>query len=334
MNNIFGYILLISYLIAFIIGFSTIFYSIIYYIIERITWLKYYIVFLSSFAFLLLIRAIKLLSFLTVPIFLSGGIFNILYFFALSVSMSLILYFIPAFLYRFLELKWKVRENIQYLILSILFFIISILGILLNFNFYIIANVIFYLSILCLFILGFLNYKNIKDGTIKFIVKILGLITIFIYPILVYQLIILNKNAFDIGSIDITLVLFYIWWNLVMLGYLLWYFISIIKNKNIFIDKDLVENKIKNIDSIDNKENKDNLKDINTTEKTYNSKKETINLTKREREILSYLLSGKTNKEVALILDISLNTVNNHVANIYDKSGVKNRVELVNKFSK
>ena len=63
-------------------------------------------------------------------------------------------------------------------------------------------------------------------------------------------------------------------------------------------------------------------------------KEEIINLTKREKQILSYLLSGKTNKEVALILDISLNTVNNHVANIYDKSGVKNRVELVNKFSK
>ncbi|WP_300703765.1 response regulator transcription factor, partial [uncultured Brachyspira sp.] len=61
---------------------------------------------------------------------------------------------------------------------------------------------------------------------------------------------------------------------------------------------------------------------------------ENINLTKREREILSYLLDGKTNKEVSLILDISLNTVNNHVANIYEKSGVKNRVELVNKFSK
>ena len=59
-----------------------------------------------------------------------------------------------------------------------------------------------------------------------------------------------------------------------------------------------------------------------------------VNLTKREREILSYLLDGKTNKEVSLILDISLNTVNNHVANIYEKSGVKNRVELVNKFTK
>lgn len=323
MNNIFGYILLILYLIAFIIGFSTILYSIIYYIIERVTWLKYYIVFLSTFGFLLLIRAVKLLSFLTIPLFLSNSIFNILYFFALSISMALMLYFIPAFLYRFLKLKWAVKENIQYLILSVIFFVISILGILLNFNFYIMANVIFYISILYLFILGFLHYKNIKDDTIKFMVKILGLITIFIYPILVYQLILLNKNTLDIGSIDITLVLFYIWWNLVMLGYLLWYFIGIIKNKNMFVNKESINKNLEN-----------NEKQENINKNIQSVKEESINLTKREKEILSFLLAGKTNKEVALILDISLNTVNNHVANIYDKSGVKNRVELVNKFSK
>ena len=322
MNNIFGYILLILYLIAFIIGFSTIIYSIIYYIIERITWLKYYIIFLSVFGFLLLIRAVKLISFLAVPSFLSNEIFNTLYLFILSVSMSLMLYFIPAFLYRFLGLKWAVKENVEYLILSVIFFVLSILGILLHFNFYIIANRIFYLSILYLFILGFINYKNLKDSTIKFIVKILGLITIFIYPILVYQLIILNKNTFDIGSIDITLILFYIWWNLVMLGYLLWYFISIIKNKNMFVNKELT------------KSNSSNIKEKEIINKPQLKKEEEINLTKREKEILFYLLSGKTNKEVSIILKISLNTVNNHVANIYDKSGVKNRVELVNKFSK
>lgn len=108
-----------------------------------------------------------------------------------------------------------------------------------------------------------------------------------------------------------------------MLGYLLWYFIGIIKNKNMFINKESVDENLK-----------DNKKEENVNKNISSVKDESINLTKREKEILSFLLAGKTNKEVALILDISLNTVNNHVANIYDKSGVKNRVELVNKFSK
>lgn len=97
MNYVLGYILLIAYLFSFIIGFSSILFSIIYYIIERVAWLKYYIVFLFTFSLLLMIRAVKILSFLTVPYFMSNNIFNTLYFFSFSVAMSLMLYFIPAF---------------------------------------------------------------------------------------------------------------------------------------------------------------------------------------------------------------------------------------------
>ncbi|MEI0603672.1 helix-turn-helix transcriptional regulator [Brachyspira alvinipulli] len=309
MNYILVYVLLFGYLLGFMIGFSVILYSIIYYIIERVAWLRYYIVFLLSFAFLLLIRAVKLFSFLTIPSFMSSNIFNILYFFTFSIAMSLMLYFVPAFLYRFLNMKWNFRENIIYISLSVTHFILGILGILIKFDIYILSSVIFYASITYLFIIGFINYKNIKDKTIKLIVKMLGIVTIIIYPILIYQLILYRREAADIGSMDITLILFYIWWNLVMLGYLSWYFINIVKNKNIFTETAI------------NNDEREKIED-------------NIVLTRREKEILSYLLDGKTNKEVSLILDISLNTVNNHVANIYEKSGVKNRVELVNKFSK
>ena len=323
MNLVLGYSLLIAYLLAFMIGFSSILFSIIYYIIERVSWLKYYIVFLFTFAFLILIRAVKVLTFLTIPSFMSNNIFNTLYFFTFSIAMSLMLYFIPAFLYRFLNMKWTFKENIIYIVLSVSHFIISILGIVTMFNIYIISNIIFYASIIVLFIIGFINYKKLEDKTMKFIVKILGLITIIIYPILIYQFISYRKESYNIGSMDITFVLFYIWWNLVMLGYFSWYFINIVKNKNKIVNSDI---QLTN-SSVEN-EAYNNTKDMNS--KT----EETINLTRREKEILSYLLDGKTNKEVSLILDISLNTVNNHVANIYEKSGVKNRVELVNKFSK
>ena len=307
-----NYVLLLAYLFGFIVGFSSILYSIMYYIIERVVWLKYYIIFLFSFAFLLLIRYIKLLTFLTVPSFMSNNIFDILYFFTFSIAMSLMLYFVPAFLYGFLNLKWELKENIIYILLSVIHFILSILGIIIKFEIYIFSSIIFYASITYLFVVGLINYKNIKDKTMKLIVKILGIITIIIYPFLIYQLILYRRDITDIGSMDITLVLFYIWWNLIMLGYLSWYFINIVKNKNIFS---------KNSENNNMQSNKENIE-------------EKINLTRREKEILSYLLDGKTNKEVSLILDISLNTVNNHVANIYEKSGVKNRVELVNKFSK
>ncbi|ADK31212.1 helix-turn-helix domain-containing protein [Brachyspira pilosicoli] len=319
MNYVFNYLLLIFYLLSFVIGFSTIFYSIVYYIIERVLWLKYYIIFLFTFGILIFIRTIRLITLLTLPSFTSNNIFNMLYFFILTLAMALMLYFIPAFLYRFLKIKWSIKTNLSYLILSVFYFVLSIIGILTSFNIYILSSMIFYISIFYLLVVGFLNYKNIEDKTIKFIVKVLGIITILIYPVLIYQLIIYRKDFMNINSIDVTLMLFYTWWNLVMLGYLLWYFISMIKSNNNRISDSLCE---KNDESDNNIKLEEKI-EVND-----------FNLTKREKQILSYLLSGKTNKEISLIFDISLNTVNNHVANIYYKSGVKNRVELVNKFSK
>lgn len=48
-------------------------------------------------------------------------------------------------------------------------------------------------------------------------------------------------------------------------------------------------------------------------------------LTKRETEVLYWMTEGKQNREIALILDRSLNTIQEHVANIVRKLGQENR---------
>ena len=57
-------------------------------------------------------------------------------------------------------------------------------------------------------------------------------------------------------------------------------------------------------------------------------------LSKREREVGTLLLQGKSNKQIALALDISVSTVEFHLRNIYTKLGVNNRVEAVKKLLK
>ncbi|MCG3172469.1 MAG: Transcriptional regulatory protein LiaR [Myxococcota bacterium] len=54
-------------------------------------------------------------------------------------------------------------------------------------------------------------------------------------------------------------------------------------------------------------------------------------LTRREREILDFLVSGMTHKQVAEQLDIRPNTVRTHIQQIYKKLQVKTRGQLVNK---
>jgi DNA-binding CsgD family transcriptional regulator len=52
-----------------------------------------------------------------------------------------------------------------------------------------------------------------------------------------------------------------------------------------------------------------------------------MKLSIREKEILDLLIQGKLNKEIALLLFISEETVKKHLKNVYRKLGVRNRVE-------
>jgi DNA-binding NarL/FixJ family response regulator len=52
-------------------------------------------------------------------------------------------------------------------------------------------------------------------------------------------------------------------------------------------------------------------------------------LTRQEKTIISYLLQGCRNREIAQHLSITEQTVKNHLRMIYDKVGVSDRLELV-----
>ena len=52
-------------------------------------------------------------------------------------------------------------------------------------------------------------------------------------------------------------------------------------------------------------------------------------LTKREKEVFDLLISNKTTKDIANILNISEKTVRNHISNAMQKLGVKGRAQAV-----
>lgn len=55
-----------------------------------------------------------------------------------------------------------------------------------------------------------------------------------------------------------------------------------------------------------------------------------FNLTQRESEVLYWVSQGKSNKELALILDISPRTANKHLESIFEKMYVENRTSAAN----
>jgi DNA-binding CsgD family transcriptional regulator len=52
---------------------------------------------------------------------------------------------------------------------------------------------------------------------------------------------------------------------------------------------------------------------------------ERLGLTEREAEVLHWVVEGKSNSETAIILDISVRTVDKHLQNVFSKLGVENR---------
>lgn len=62
---------------------------------------------------------------------------------------------------------------------------------------------------------------------------------------------------------------------------------------------------------------------------TANNSDETISFTKREVEILEQICTGRSNKEIADELNISLRTVESHKSNLLQKTNVKNTISLV-----
>ncbi len=55
-----------------------------------------------------------------------------------------------------------------------------------------------------------------------------------------------------------------------------------------------------------------------------------MTLSAREMEIIDLVADGLTNQEIAERLTISKRTVDNHVSNMFTKTGSKNRVALLN----
>lgn len=59
--------------------------------------------------------------------------------------------------------------------------------------------------------------------------------------------------------------------------------------------------------------------------------KQQSSITRREKEVLELMAMGNINKEIGDRLNISTDTVKQHVKNIYYKLGARNKIEALNK---
>lgn len=74
------------------------------------------------------------------------------------------------------------------------------------------------------------------------------------------------------------------------------------------------------------------VKDDNYSAKVSRKTLKSQGLTNRECQVAEYIINGASNSEIADALMLSTNTVKIHVSNIYNKTNVRSRTELINFF--
>ncbi len=140
-----------------------------------------------------------------------------------------------------------------------------------------------------------LNLKNISNADLKRALKIMALIIIVFIPIQTL-IIVFNRETF---VIMLSRNIFYLLINIISIIFAAKYF---------FIETPSIMDKI---------EVSPNFMDK-------------YSITSREREVIEYVLSGLSIKEISGKLGRSFKTINNHIYNIYEKTGVSNKIELLN----
>ena len=75
------------------------------------------------------------------------------------------------------------------------------------------------------------------------------------------------------------------------------------------------------------------MNDLNLANKPDTETNANIELTSRENEVFSMLLSGMNPKEIAYSLKVSYYTIDFHRKNLYRKLGIHSRVELFIRYS-
>jgi DNA-binding CsgD family transcriptional regulator len=177
----------------------------------------------------------------------------------------------------------------------------------------------FYLLLLNILVFGLLLAYWISAVSLfnkNFYIKILA----FAYVIILFSGIdffVLKFLGISFINVDATTIKIGAFLEMIILSIAVLYRMKILKEENEFMKEEI----IKFSDLLNEKD-----QEKNTDLAVDNIK----NLSLREREIFDLILLGKSNKEIASTINISINTVKFHIKNIYEKLHIKNRKEAYN----
>lgn len=292
---VFQGLILLLYIFAFAAGCMALVLSVVFHLRENLEWTKYLLLFESS-----LLAVIGLNVFIVFMRVFASEFVKMLFTYIIEpviiADIAFLIVFIPYFISWIFAIPWRTPFALISYILSGAYIVLRVLDLVLPTItiFGPVSAVIFILSLFLALSLPMRNLKDITNRLARIMAKVVLIVTLSMIPLLIITLL------FPF-LLDILYAAFYLAFNVIMIVFLFIYFRKM---------PQIVHQEI-------------TLEDAKA-----------FRITEREYSVILLIKEGYTNKEIAEELTISVNTVNNHVANIFSKTNVRSRIDLLNLLQK
>lgn len=282
---------ILLYMFAFATGCMTLVLSVVFHLRESYEWTKYFIIFHASLLFAMVLQVLKVF----VNVFLgetAALVTTIVVQALLAANVSFLIAFIPYFTTWIIAQPWRNPFRILFIFLAACYMALSVLDVIFP------GTWAFQSSMMLLFVGTLIfcisviikNLKTINQSDVRTVSKAIIILTFVMVPLLAASMIYPNTRY-------LSYPIYFMAFSIIILVYLFIYF--------------------------------HRMPHAIVRELTY-ERVARFHITEREYAVVLLIKEGLTNKEIAANLNISVNTVNNHVANIFAKTKVRSRIDLLN----
>ena len=264
-------------------------------ILHKTAWSGRYIVFQSCLIGTMVVFLASKLSLFFMPENLYG-VFNFIYSTTVILCMAFVIVFLPYFLSWVIAKPWRRIQILRFYPLAMAYFGIGLAALIVdNATFdrwaFIIQTLMFLgMYIYCIVTL-WVNLKNIEDRSSRGVALSINIVSLSLIPLSILSVFFRSVSDFSYPVYVLAFSIIILVYNYIRFGL-------------------------------------DRQKEQNKPELSFESLSR-YRISEREFTVVQLICEGLTNKEIAQELSISVNTVNNHVANIFSKMDVRSRIDLL-----
>ncbi|MBP5551838.1 MAG: response regulator transcription factor [Spirochaetales bacterium] len=264
-------------------------------ILHKTAWSGRYIVFQSCLIGAMVVFLASKLSLFFMPENIYA-VFSFIYSTVMITCMAFVIVFLPYFLSWVIAKPWRRLQTLRFYPFAATYFGIGLASLIVNnatFDkwVYIVQTLIFLgMYVYCLVTL-WVNLKNIEDRSSRGVALSINIVSLSLIPLTILSVFFPAVADFSYPVYVFAFSIIIMVYNYIRFG----------------LDKQKEENK---------------------PELSFESLSR-YRISEREFTVIQLICEGLTNKEIAQELSISVNTVNNHVANIFSKMEVRSRIDLL-----